>query len=66
MQVKFYELESINCFITDKLRFLNIGNLDLKTLEYLCKSICSYKFNTSSKLEQLSIGLSETVTEFSI
>jgi hypothetical protein len=65
MQVKFYELESINCFITDKLRVLNIGNLDLKTLEYLCKSICSYKFNTSSKLEQLSIGLSETVTEFS-
>ena len=65
IQVKFYDLESINCFITEKLRILNLGNLDLKTLEYLCKSICSYKFNTSSNLEELAIGLNETVTEFS-
>ena len=65
IQVKFFELESINCFITDKLRILNIGNLDLKTFEYLSNAICSYKFNTISCLEELSIGLSNMVTEFS-
>ena len=65
IQIKFFELESIKCFITDKLRILNIGNLDLKTFEYLCNSICSYKFNITSCLEELSIGLSNMVTEFS-
>ena len=65
IQLKFFELESIKCFITDKLRILNIGNLDLKTLEYLSNLICSYKFNTTSCLEELSIGLSELLTEFS-
>ena len=65
IQMKFFEFESINCFITNKLRILNIGNLDLKTFEYLSNSICSYKFNTTSCLEELSIGLSELVTEFS-
>ena len=65
IQMKFFEFESINCFITNKLRIINIGNLDLKTFEYLSNSICSYKFNTTSCLEELSIGLSELVTEFS-
>ena len=66
IQMKFFELQSIKCFISTKLRILNIGNLDLKTFEYLCNSICSYKFNTTSCLEELSIGLSSLVTEFSL
>ena len=66
IQMQFFELESIKSFISTKLRILNIGNLDLKTFEYLCNSICSYKFNTTSCLEELSICLSNLVTEFSL
>ena len=65
LQLNFVELQSIDCFIIPKLKVLNIGNLDLATLDYLCKVICSYSFNNSSSLESLSIGLSSFITEFS-
>ena len=65
LQLNFVELQSIDCFIIPKLKVLNIGNLDLATLDYLCKVICSYSFNNNSCLESLSIGLSNSITDFS-
>ena len=64
LQLNFVELQSIDCFIIPKLKILNIGNLDLVTLEYLCNVICSYRFNNESCLENFSIGLSNNITEF--
>ena len=64
LQLNFVELQSIDCFIIPKLKILNIGNLDLKTLEYLSNVISSYKFNINSGLENLSICLSRSVTDF--
>ena len=65
LQMRFYELESIKCLILTRLRILNIGNLDLKTFEYLCNHICTVDFNQKSSLEDLSIGLNNSITEFS-
>ena len=65
LQMRFTELESIKCFILTKLRILNIGNLDFKTFEYLCNHICTIDFNQKSSLEDLSIGLNNSITEFS-
>ena len=61
IQLNFGELNSVGCFILPNLKILNIGNLDFKTLEYLCKVICSYQFNIKSCLESLSIGLSNAL-----
>jgi outer membrane lipoprotein-sorting protein len=61
IQLNFVELQSVRCFILPKLKILNIGNLEIKTLEYLCNVICSYQFNQNSCLESLSIGLSNSL-----
>ena len=65
LQIKFNELESIKCFLSTRLRILNIGNLDLKTFKYLCNNICTYDFNSKSDLEELTIELMNSITDFS-
>ena len=65
LQLKFNELESIKCFLNTRLRILNIGNLDLKTFKHLCNLICTYDFNRNSDLEELSIELMNSITDFS-
>ena len=65
LQFKFYDFASVNSFVTTKLRVLNIGNLDFNTFKYFCDLICSYKFNINSNLEELSVSLSNNITEFS-
>ena len=66
LQLNFVELESINSFILPNLKILNIGNLDLKTFEYLCNVFCSYQFNENSNLESLSISLKNSITDFNV
>ena len=65
LQFNFCELESIKYFALPNLKILNIGNLDLLTLEKLTDVICSYRFNQNSNLQHLSLGLLNTIIDFS-
>ena len=66
IQFQFYHIKNINNFVSSKLRVLNIGDLDMDTFKTLCNNILSFKFNQSSSLEKLSIGLVKSIIEFNI
>ena len=63
---QFYHIKDINNFINTKLIILNIGDLDIYTFKILCNNILSKDFNTNSCLENLSIGLLKSITDFDI
>ena len=64
IQMQFYQIVNINNFVTTRLKFLNIGDLDIPTLKLLTDNISSYKFNKNSCLEKLEIGLLSVITDF--
>ena len=63
---QFYNISNINNFINTRLQIINIGDLDLYTFKALCNNICSPLFNLNSSLQQLSIGLLNSITNFSL
>ena len=63
IQLQFYQIVNINNFVTTRLKFLNIGDLDIPTLKLLTDNISSYKFNKHSCLEKLEIGLLNVITD---
>ena len=63
VQLQFYQIVNINNFVTTRLKFLNIGDLDIPTLKLLTDNISSYKFNKNSCLEKLEIGLLNVITD---
>ena len=64
LQMQFYNLQSVSSFLNGRLRILNIGNMDLFTFKNFCYSITKYRFNKNSSLQELSIGLIGSITEF--
>ena len=64
LQMQFYKIVNVNIFISQKLKILNIGELDLISFKSLCYNICTYDFNKNSSLERLSIGLMNSITNF--
>ena len=64
LQLNFVEFDCIKDFAISNLKILNLGNLDFRTLECLCNTICSYRFNQSSNLQHLSLGLMNSINEF--
>ena len=66
LHFQFYKISDINNFINTRLYTLNIGDLDIDTFKVLCDTICSYEFNINSSLQKLSIGLLNTIIDFTI
>ena len=66
LQFQFYNITNINNLISTRLQILNIGDLDIDTFQALCNNICNPIFNLNSSLQQLSIGLLKSITNFSI
>ena len=66
LQMKFYNIDNISNFISTRLKYLNLGDLDINTLKLLTDKICSYNFNKFSHLEKLSIGLINAIREFNL
>ena len=66
LQFQFYKISDINNFINTRLFKLNIGDLDIETFKVLCDNICSNEFNINSSLQKLSIGLLNTIIDFTI
>ena len=64
LHFQFYQISNINNFIHTRLKILNIGDLDLPTFKTLCQNICSPYFNIHSTLENLSIGLLNSIVNF--
>ena len=65
IQMQFFQIVNINNFVTSRLKFLNIGDLDIPTLKLLTNNISSYNFNKKSCLKKLEIGLSSAIIDFS-
>ena len=64
LQMQFYNMESITSFLNSRLINLSLGNMDLYTFKTLCNYICKHEFAKSSSLKSLTIGLMESINEF--
>ena len=64
LQMQFYNMESITSFLNSRLINLNLGNMDLYTFKTLCNYICKHEFVKSSSLKSITIGLMESINEF--
>ena len=61
MHMKFYNIININKLIGNKLKIINIGDLDLFSLNHLIENIDKYNICENSLLEQISISLNKTI-----
>ena len=61
IQMKFYNIININKLVSNKLKIINIGDLDLFSLNFFIKNIDEYHFWKNSLLEQISISLNKTI-----
>ena len=61
MNMKFYNIININKLIGNKLKIINIGDLDLFSLNHLIENIDKYNICENSLLEQISISLNKTI-----
>ena len=61
IQMKFYNIINVNKLISNKLKIINIGDLDLFSLNHLVDNIDKYNFCKNSLLEQISISLNKTI-----
>ena len=59
--MKFYNIININKLVSNKLKIINIGDLDLFSLNFFIKNIDEYHFWKNSLLEQISISLNKTI-----
>ena len=66
LHFQFYQMPNITNFISTRIQILNIGDLDIYTLKIFCDKICSPIFNLNSLLQQLSIGILNSIINFSI
>ena len=66
LHFQFYQIPNITNFISTRIQILNIGDLDIYTLKIFCDKICNPIFNINSLLQQLSIGILNSIINFSI
>ena len=66
LHFQFYQIPSITNFISTRIKILNIGDLDMYTFKIFCDKICEPLFMINSLLENLSIGLLNSIINFSI
>lgn len=66
LHFQFYQIPNITNFISTRIQILNIGDLDIYTLKTFCEKICNPIFNINSLLQQLSIGILNSIINFSI
>ena len=64
LQFQFYQIKSINNFVSHNLTSLKLGDMDIPTLKVLTQFLCSYKFFQTSNLRTLTIGLLYFITHF--
>ena len=64
IHMQMYKIVKISNFIGYNLKTLCIGDLDLVSFDSLTNYLCKYDFNKSSCLENLTIGLSKNILEF--
>ena len=64
LQFQFYQIKSINNFVSHNLTSLKLGDMDIPTFKVLTRFLCSYKFFQSSNLRTLTIGLLYFITYF--
>ena len=64
LQFQFYQIKSINNFVSHNLTSLKLGDMDIPTLKVLTQFLCSYKFFQTSNLRTLTIGLLYFITYF--
>ena len=64
LQFQFYQIKSINNFVSHNLTSLKLGDMDIPTLKLLTQFLCSYKFFQTSNLRTLTIGLLYFITQF--
>ena len=64
LQFQFYQIKSINNFVSHNLTSLKLGDMDIPTLKVLTQFLCSYKFFQTSNLRTLTIGLLYFITQF--
>ena len=66
LHFQFYQVSNITNFISERIQVLNIGDLDIYTFKILCEKICNPIFNLNSLLQGLSIGLLNSIIDFTI
>jgi hypothetical protein len=66
LHFQFYQISNITNFISTRIQILNIGDLDIYTLKIFCDKICNPVFNINSLLQQLSIGILNSIFNFSV
>ena len=64
LQFQFYQIKSINNFVSHNLTSLKLGDMDIPTLKVLTQFLSSYKFFQTSNLRTLTIGLLYFITHF--
>ena len=64
LRFKFYNIRFLYKFIPEKLRILNIGDLDIFSFKNFVNDITKYKFVKNSSLQQLSIRINNTIQFF--
>lgn len=64
LQFQFYQIKSINNFVSHNLTNLKLGDMDIYTLKKLTLFLCSYKFFQNSNLRTLTIGLLYSIIHF--
>lgn len=64
IRLKFYNIKNLHKFIPQKLRILNIADLDIFSLKYFINNITDYKFIKNSSLQQLTIRINNTIQKF--
>ena len=64
IHMQMNKIVKISNFIGYNLKTLCIGELDFVSFETLINHLCKYDFNKNSSLENLTIGLSKNILEF--
>ena len=61
VRLKFYNIRNLHKFIPQKLKILNIGDLDVLSFRYFVDNITKYNFVKNTSLQQLSIKLNNNI-----
>ena len=64
LQFQFFQMKSINNFVSHNLTSLKLGDMDIPTFKVLTRYLCSFKFFQNSNLRTLTIGLLYFITHF--